>query len=136
LAAIGPRAALADDERAIRSLASDLPSVWHAAMTTAAERKKIARLFIEHVSVSVDKASERVDVEIRWAGGLAQSHKLSRPVARYEQRSDYQKLVTGLRGLCDERLSSAAIAECRGLHAAEEGGPLLHLDGVSPEIAT
>jgi DNA invertase Pin-like site-specific DNA recombinase len=101
----------ADDERAIRSLASDLPAVWHAVTTTPVERKKIARLLIEHVSVSVDKASERVDVEIHWAGGLMQAHTLSRPVYAYERRSDYPQLVTRLRSLCDERLSSAAIAE-------------------------
>jgi hypothetical protein len=101
----------ADDERAIRSLAADLPSVWHAATTTPMERKKIARLLIESISVSVDKASERVDVEIRWAGGLMQTHTLNRPVCRYEQRSDYPRLVSRLRMLCDGCLSPVEIAE-------------------------
>jgi hypothetical protein len=101
----------AEDERAIRSPAADLPAVWHAATTTPAERKKLARLLIEQVSVAVDKASERVDVEIHWAGGLVQAHSLDRPVGRYEQRSDYPRLVLRLRTLCDERLSSAAISE-------------------------
>jgi hypothetical protein len=101
----------AEDERAIRSLGSDLPAVWHAATTTPAERKKIARLLIEHVSVSVDKASERVAVEIHWAGSVVQAHSLDRPVARYEQRSDYSRLVSRLRALCEERLSSLEIAE-------------------------
>jgi hypothetical protein len=101
----------ADDERAIRSLASDLPTVWHATTTTPAERKKIARLMIERISVSVDKASERVDVAIHWVGGLVQAHGLNRPVGRYEQRSDYPRLVTRIRSLCEERLSSATIAE-------------------------
>jgi hypothetical protein len=73
-----------DDERAIRSLAGDLPSVWKAATTTPAERQRIARLLIEHVSVRVDKASERVDVELHWVGGLDESHTLSRPVKRYD----------------------------------------------------
>jgi hypothetical protein len=52
-----------EDERAIRSLAGDLPAVWRAATTTPAERQRIARLLVERVSVVVDKASERVDVE-------------------------------------------------------------------------
>ena len=52
-----------DDERAIRSLAGDLPAVWRAATTTPAERQRIARLLVERVSVVVDKGSERVDVE-------------------------------------------------------------------------
>jgi hypothetical protein len=106
-----PRRLSADDERAIRSLAADLPSVWHAATTTPVEKKKIARLLIEHVSVSVDKASERVAVEVHWAGGLVQTHTLNRPVGRYEHRSDYPRLVSRLRVLCEGRLSPVEIAE-------------------------
>jgi DNA invertase Pin-like site-specific DNA recombinase len=100
-----------DDERAIRSLAADLPMVWQAATTTPAERQRIARLLIEHVAVTVDKASERVDVELHWSGGLVESHILSRPVKRYDLQADYPRLVERLRVLCEERASSAAIAE-------------------------
>jgi DNA invertase Pin-like site-specific DNA recombinase len=100
-----------EDEAAIRSLAADLPAVWEAATTTPAERQRIARLLIDHVSVTTDKASERVDVELRWVGGPAQSHTLGRPVTRYDLQGDYPRLVERLRALCEERLSSAAIAE-------------------------
>lgn len=100
-----------EDEAAIRSLAADLPAVWEAATTTPAERQRIARLLIEHVSVTTDKASERVDVVLRWVGGSAESHTLGRPVTRYDLQSDYPRLVERLRTLCGERLSSAAIAE-------------------------
>ena len=85
--------------------------MWQAATTTPAERQRIARLLIEHVSVTVDKASERVDVELQWVGGPVQSHTLGRPVTRYDLQSDYPRLVERLRALCGERLSSAAIAE-------------------------
>jgi hypothetical protein len=100
-----------EDERAVRSLAADLPSVWRAATTTPAERQRIARLLIEQVAVSVDKASERVDVELRWAGGLSESHALSRPVQRYDLQADYPRLVARLRVSCEEGLSAARIAE-------------------------
>jgi len=99
------------DERAIRSLAGDLPAVWRAATTTPAERQRIARLLVEQVRVVVDKASERVDVELSWAGGLVESHVLSRPVRRYDLRADYPRLVASLRAWCDEGLSTAGIAE-------------------------
>jgi DNA invertase Pin-like site-specific DNA recombinase len=99
-----------DDEAAIRSLAADLPAVWQAATTTPAERQRIARLLIKHVSVIVDKASERVGVELRWIGGSVQTHTLARRVTRYNLQSDYPRLVERLRVLCGERLSSAAIA--------------------------
>jgi DNA invertase Pin-like site-specific DNA recombinase len=100
-----------DDERTIRSLAGDLPAVWQAATTTAAERQRIARLLIEHVSAVVDKASERVDVTLHWAGGLVESHTVSRPVKRYDLQADYPRLVARLRAWCAERLSAGAMAD-------------------------
>ena len=104
-----------DDEQAIRSLAGDLPMVWHADTTTPAERQRIARLLIEHVTVTVDKASERVDVELHWTGGLVEPHILSRPVKRYDLQGDYPRLVEKLRLWGAEGLSAAAIAD--GLNA-------------------
>ena len=59
----------------------------------------------------VDKASERVDVELHRAGGLAESHVLSRPVRRYDLRADYPRLVARLRARCAEGLSAAGMAE-------------------------
>jgi DNA invertase Pin-like site-specific DNA recombinase len=100
-----------DDERTIRSLAGDLPAVWRAETTTPAERQRVVRLLVERVTVVVDKASERVDIELHWAGGLAESHMLSRPVRRYDLRSDYPQLVASLRAWSSEGLSAAAIAE-------------------------
>jgi DNA invertase Pin-like site-specific DNA recombinase len=100
-----------EDERAIRALADDFPTVWQAATTTPAEKLCIARLLIEQIYVAVDKKSERVDVKLHWAGGLIQSHVLCRPVLRYDQRSEHPRLVAQLRVLCEERLSSAAIAD-------------------------
>jgi DNA invertase Pin-like site-specific DNA recombinase len=107
----GPVRLSGDDEQAIRSLAGDLPAVWRAATTTPAERQRIARLLIEHVTVRVDKSSERVDVELHWIGGLAESHILSRPVKRYDLQADYPQLVARLRAFCAEGLSAAGIAE-------------------------
>ncbi|MBV8609505.1 MAG: recombinase family protein [Singulisphaera sp.] len=99
-----------EDEQAIRTLAADLPAVWQAATTTSTERQRIARLLIEQVSVAVDKASERVDVEVHWAGGLVESHTVSRPVKRYDLQADYLRLVERLRAWCAERLSATEIA--------------------------
>jgi hypothetical protein len=100
-----------EDERAIRALAADLPAVWRAATTTPAERQRIARLLIDQVSVTVDKAGERVHVAVHWAGGLVESHTVSRPVRRYAQQADYPRLVGRLREWCAERLSAAAMAD-------------------------
>jgi DNA invertase Pin-like site-specific DNA recombinase len=95
----------------IRALAADLPAVWAAATTTPADRQRIARLLLERVVVTVDKASERVDVRLHWIGGTVRSHTITRPVTRYCQQSDYPRLVARLRELCTGRDNSAAIAE-------------------------
>jgi len=100
-----------DDEQAIRGLAADLPAVWRSATTTPAERQRIARLLIEQVKVSVDKASERVDVELHWVGGQIESHILSRPVKRYDLQASYPQLLAKLRAWCGEGMSAAGMAE-------------------------
>ncbi len=80
-------------------------------VTTPADRQQIARLLLERVVVTVDKASERVDVGLHWIGGLTQDHAISRPVTRYCQQSDYPRLVARLRELCTGRENASAIAE-------------------------
>jgi hypothetical protein len=95
----------------IRAPAADLPAAWSAATTTPADRQRVARLLLERVAVTVDKASERVEVALHWVGGAVRSHAISRPVARYSQQSDYQRLVTRLRELCSGRRDSAEIAQ-------------------------
>jgi DNA invertase Pin-like site-specific DNA recombinase len=95
----------------IRALAADLPTVWSATTTTPADRQRIARLLLERVVVTVDKASERVDVRLHWVGGAVRAHTITRPVTRYRDQSDYPRLVERLRELCTGRLNSAMIAE-------------------------
>lgn len=95
----------------IRALAADLPTVWSAATTTPADRQRVARLLLEKVVVTVDKASERVEVTLHWVGGAIREHAITRPVVRYSQQSDYPRLVGRLRQLCTGRLNSGAIAE-------------------------
>jgi DNA invertase Pin-like site-specific DNA recombinase len=96
---------------AIRALAADLPAVWSAATTTPADRQRISRLLLERVVVTVDKASERVGVQLHWIGGTVRSHTITRPVTCYCQQSDHPRLVARLRELCTGRDNSAAIAE-------------------------
>jgi len=94
----------------IRALAADLPAVWSAPTTTPADRRRIARLLLERVVVTVDKTSERVDVALHWVGGDVRPHTMTRPVRRYDQHSEYPRLTARLRVLCGQRRAAAAIA--------------------------
>src|SRR5262249_31299609 len=91
---------LREEERArIVALASDIPTLWHSAETTAAERKEIVRLLVERVVVHVRADSERTKVEIAWRGGLTTTHVIVRSVARYDSLRDYPQLLERIRQL-------------------------------------
>jgi DNA invertase Pin-like site-specific DNA recombinase len=99
------------DLEVIRALANDLPALWQAETTTPQDRQRMARLLLEQVTATVDKESDRVDVKLHWAGGRVTEHTLQRPVARYDQQSDYPQLVRRLKELSAEKLSAAEMAE-------------------------
>ena len=76
---------LSEDQRArILALSSDLPTLWNAPETTAADRKEIIRLVVERVVVHVRADSECAEVVISWRGGVTTRHEIVRPVSRYE----------------------------------------------------
>ena len=100
----------AAEREQIRSLARDLPVLWQAPGTTAADRQRIVRLLVEEVVVAVQGDSERVDVTIRWAGGCGSRHELVRPVRRYEQLADYGHLLIRIDELRQDGLTLAEVA--------------------------
>jgi DNA invertase Pin-like site-specific DNA recombinase len=104
-------AQLSQQEREqIRALAEDLPALWHADSTTPQDRQTIARLLLEQVAVTVEGNTDRVDVELRWAGGFVSRHTLSRPVQTYEQLSNYDELKTRIDTLRGEHKTLADVA--------------------------
>jgi hypothetical protein len=109
----GQPAALSEAEREqIRSLARDIPRLWHADTTTAAERQRLVRFLIEQIEVGVQGATDRVEVAIRWAGGFVSRHALARAVQRYDQLADYPRLRGRIVELRAAGKSMAAVAEC------------------------
>jgi hypothetical protein len=68
----------AKERQEIARLATDVPALWCAPTTTAADRQAIARLMLERVVVTVDGNSEKVTVNCHWAGGMRTSHALQR----------------------------------------------------------
>ena len=80
------------DRRLIQSLATDIPALWNAPEATPADRQVILRHLIDRIVVDVHRDTEVVDVTIHWAGGLSSQHQVIRPVARYEQLQDFDRL--------------------------------------------
>jgi DNA invertase Pin-like site-specific DNA recombinase len=99
-----------EERQQVLTLAHDLPALWHADSTTPQDRQMIARLLLEQVTVTVEGHSDRVEVELRWAGGFLSRHTLSRPVQTYEQLSRYDDLVARMETLRNERQTLTQIA--------------------------
>jgi DNA invertase Pin-like site-specific DNA recombinase len=106
-----PRMLTAAEREQIRALAADLPAVWNAPTTTGADRKQLIRHLVEQVRITVLGASEKVDVEVTWAGGHRTTGQITRPVACLTQLSYYPQLATRARELADGGCTIAQIAE-------------------------
>jgi excisionase family DNA binding protein len=98
------------DREAIRGLAEDIPALWRATTTTAAERKEIVRLLLERVEVTVAGASENAEVACRWAGGRRSRHPLVRSVRYTTQLSRHAELLDRIRAAHARGLRPPAIA--------------------------
>jgi hypothetical protein len=102
---------LSEDQRArILALSSDLPALWNAPETTAADRKEIIRLVVERVVVHVRADSERAEVVISWRGGATTRHPIIRPVSRYESLGRYGELMDRIIALRQEGQTIKQIA--------------------------
>lgn len=95
---------------AIRRLAADIPALWHAETTTAADRQAIVRQLVDQVVVTVHGQSEKVDVQLHWVGGHATAVMLIRPVAKLEQLSYYPQLLARVAALHAQGYTPKAIA--------------------------
>ena len=94
----------------IRELARDLPTLWDAPTTTMADRQQIIRFLVERVVVEIEGVSDRAGVTVTWAGGQQTCHVLIRPVGRYEQTADFDRVMARIRELRAVGRSYVAIA--------------------------
>ena len=106
-----PRSLSALEREGIRSLAHDIPALWHSPSTTTAERKEIVRQVVERVVVENEGKSERLHVSIEWVGGSETKGVVIRPVSKMEYLSYYPRLCERVRELLAQELTIAQIAE-------------------------
>jgi hypothetical protein len=105
----------------------------HAPTTTPGDLQQVIRFLVERVEVQVEGVSDRVRVTINWAGGQQTRHEVTRPVGRYEQTTDFGRLMARIMELRAAGQTSAAIAEClntEGFHPPK-GAVGFHKDIVS-----
>jgi DNA invertase Pin-like site-specific DNA recombinase len=84
---------LGDDDRdALQALGQNLPQVWHASSTTAADRKRILRFIIREVILDQTKLKGHVWLKIVWHTGATSEHTVKRRVHTYNDYADLAQL--------------------------------------------
>jgi hypothetical protein len=118
---------VSNDELArIRALSRDIPALWNAPGTSAADRKEIIRLLVERVVVLVEPNSQEAQTTIHWRGGPKTHHTIVRPVANYDQLREYDELVNNLTQWRREGYSARQIAiklSTAGFRSPRKQGP-------------
>ena len=104
------------DRDGLLALGEDLPRIWHASSTTAAERKSILRLIICEVVLDQKRLQGQVWVKVLWQTGATSEHSVQRRVHTYGDYIDVDRLrarVTELNaaGKMDKEIASVLNAE-------------------------
>lgn len=122
-----------DDRQQILALAEDLPSVWSAPTTSAADRKQLLRLLIDSVLLDNRRSVGRTWFQINWRTGATTEHWRVRRVRGYFDYAALDDLEHRIRELHAQQLLDAAIARTlntegfRTSHGQRFNGPLVHL---------
>jgi hypothetical protein len=95
----------------IRALAHDLPALWQAPTTTAADRQQVIRFLVERVVVDPGEGGDRVRVTLTWVGGQSSEYEMVRPVHSYERTAGFDDLLARIQELHAQGLSFPTIAD-------------------------
>jgi DNA invertase Pin-like site-specific DNA recombinase len=77
-----PRALRAEERAAIRSLGSDLKSVWSAPTTSDRDRKELLRALLEEVIIALQRDESHAHLTMRWRGDAIT--QLDVPIPRFQ----------------------------------------------------
>ena len=119
----------ATDRQEILALGQNLPTLWTAATTTNADRKRIVRLVIREVILDQTRAKEKVWLQLNWQTGAITQHWVTRSVTRYQDLSNLDALRQRLQalkaaGMPDDAITTQLNAEG---YRASHGGPLTRI---------
>ncbi len=67
------------EQQEVLQLASDLPVLWAASTTASQERKRLVRVVIQGVTVTVDRPTRSAEFVIWWVGGATTHHTVCCP---------------------------------------------------------
>ena len=82
----------AADRAELQALGENLPRIWHAVTTSAADRKRILRFVVREVVLDQRRAQGQVWLKIVWQTGATSEHCLQRRVHTYRDYIDLERL--------------------------------------------
>jgi hypothetical protein len=120
------------DRQQILALGEDLPALWHAATTTAADQKQIVRLVIKEVALDQKRRRGFVWIKVIWQTGTASEHWVQRPVQSYRAHADADQIRNRIIELNAEQRMDGEIATIlndegfRTAHGPAFSGNMIH----------
>jgi uncharacterized protein YndB with AHSA1/START domain len=102
----------AADRAALRDIARDLPAVWNAPTTSAADRKAMLRLVIEVVSLEpIDIPVRSTRVRVQWKSGALDDQAIERPPWTRAPRPLPRAILDAIQTMLDTGLPNDQIAQ-------------------------
>jgi hypothetical protein len=100
------KAAFTDEHKArIRALAADFPALWSDPATPARERKRMARLLIEDVTIN---KTDQIHLDVRFKGGQTTSLAVPIPLNSWQARQTNANTLAELDRLLDTHTDAQA----------------------------
>jgi len=100
------------DRTALREIARDLPALWNAETTGAADRKAMLRVVIEMINLEpIDIPARSTRVRVQWHSGTVDECVIQRPSYQHVTTARPTLLLDRVRTMLDEGLSNLQIAK-------------------------
>lgn len=112
-------AQLTAEQRAkILALATDFPRLWHESTTSDRDRKRMARLLLEDVTLL--RRAQDILVQVRFKGGATEELQLPIPKAAWALRKTKPEIVAEIDRLLEDHTESevAQLLNERGWHSS------------------
>ncbi len=102
------------EQHAVRRMAEDLPALWHAGTTTDLDRKRLLRLVVREVVLTVRAEGRSAKAVVVWSGGATTCHEVRCPPLGWHVRTEAE-VIARLRELAakhpDHRIAAQLNAE-------------------------
>jgi hypothetical protein len=109
------------DKARIRALAADFPALWSDPATPQRERKRMARLLIDDVTIT---KTNRIHLDVRFRGGQATSLDIPIPPPSWQLRQTRPEVLATLDRLLEDHTDAQAAAALNAAgHRSGEGKP-------------